>query len=69
MGPRGSKVKAMVNIWSLVGEGFKETNISGCGPPGCSENHHQMVVVGGGAVQQGTQLSLQLSLWECGALK
>ena len=53
MGPSGIKVNPMVNMWSLVGGGLNGANIEGGGPLGCSENHHQVVVVVVSAVNRG----------------
>ena len=45
VGPKGFKVKPKVNLSSLVGGEFKETNMGPWNPLGWPENHHQVVVV------------------------
>ena len=62
MGPSGSKVKPWVKTSSLVGGELNGANIEGGGPLGCSENHHQVVVVVVSAVQQGRFVPCK-SLW------
>jgi hypothetical protein len=62
VGPRGSKVKALVKTPSLPGGGLRGTKIKGCGPLWWSENHHKVGGVADVLLQQGVHLPCNL-LW------
>ena len=69
MGSTGFGVKLLVKVSSQVGGGMEGTKYGGLGPTEMAGNHHQVVVVGGGSVQQKCEAALQLTLRGCGALK